>query len=50
MYNIDSKMEAALNEKLAGLAATGAQIIGREYWGDKPLTVNLDDLNLRLRP
>ena len=33
VYNIDSKMEAALNEKLAGLAATGAQIIGREYWG-----------------
>ena len=30
---MDAKKEAALAEKLTGLAKTGAQIIGREYWG-----------------
>ena len=33
VYGLDAKGEAALGEKLAGLAATGAQIVGREYWG-----------------
>ncbi len=30
---MNKDQEAALNEKLAGLANLGAQIIGREYWG-----------------
>ena len=33
VYGLDAKGEAALGEKLSGLAATGAQIVGREYWG-----------------
>ena len=33
VYNMSAKQEAVLGEKLAGLAATGAKIVGREYWG-----------------
>ena len=33
VYGMNAREEAALAEKLSGLAATGAQIIGREYWG-----------------
>ena len=33
VYCKDAKQEAELSAKLSGLAAMGAQIIGREYWG-----------------
>ena len=33
VYAMNAQEEAELAEKLAGLARTGAQIIGREYWG-----------------
>ena len=33
MYNTNARSEAALHDKLSRLAATGAQIVGREYWG-----------------
>ena len=33
VYSMNARQEAALGEKLTGLAATGAQIVGREYWG-----------------
>ncbi len=33
VYSKNARQEAELNEKLSGLAATGAQIVGREYWG-----------------
>ena len=33
VYGKNAKEEAELNDKLEKLAATGAQIMGREYWG-----------------
>ena len=33
VYSLNAREEAALAAKLTGLAATGAQIVGREYWG-----------------
>ena len=33
VYAMNAREEAELAEKLTGLAGTGAQIIGREYWG-----------------
>ena len=33
VYNMNAGQQAALEEKLSALAGTGAQIVGREYWG-----------------
>lgn len=33
VYGMNARQEAELAGKLSGLAATGAKIIGREYWG-----------------
>ena len=33
VYSMNAQEEAQLAEKLEGLSRTGAQIIGREYWG-----------------
>ena len=33
VYSMNEKEQLALGERLTGLAATGAKVIGREYWG-----------------